>query len=440
MRNLSRSSKALEAIQLHGVCFAIGPRDSMRGSIEIADGQIQRIHHDRSTRAVDVSKSVKIDLNGFLVLPGLVNAHDHLQFALYPNLGNPPYQNYIEWGEDIHATRSDVIAKYKSIPKDVRLWWGGIRNLLCGVTTVSHHDFLWPELQTDDFPVSVVQHYGWAHSPALGGDLCEARSTTPDGGAFLIHACEGVDELARQEIFALDGLGVLDASTVLVHGLALDQAGVAIMQARHASLIVCPSSNQFLFKTTPDIKLLEAIDNVALGNDSPLTAAGDLLHEIRFAIQYCGIAPDRVYRMVTETAARILRVKNGEGTIIPSGTADLIAVRDTGDAPAERLCSLSTSDIELVIIRGQVQLASEAVWTLLPPQIQHGLEPLWIDGCIRWLRAPVKDLLRSAEMVLSHGEVRLDGRLVKAPESIIDTSPAIFPVNLNELTIGCGEK
>ena len=242
-----------EAMVLRGIRYAIGPRDTIHGSVEIAEGRIARIRQERTASCVTASRGIEIDLSGFMIIPGLVNAHDHLHFALHPNLGNPPYRNYIEWGQDIHTTHREVIVRYKSIPRDVRLWWGGIRNLLCGVTTVCHHDPLWPELQTDDFPVRVVQEYGWAHSPALGGDLRKASSATPHGRAFIVHSCEGVDDLARQEVVALDHLGVLlDANAVLVHGLALDKAGVALMQAKQASLIVCPSSNQFLFRNASE--------------------------------------------------------------------------------------------------------------------------------------------------------------------------------------------
>jgi hypothetical protein len=45
--------------------------------------------------------------------------------------------------------------------------------------------------------------------------------------------------------------------------------------------------------------------------------------------------------------------------------------------------------------------------------MRQGLEPLWIDGTIRWLRAPVNELLRSAEAILGSGEVRLGGKPIR---------------------------
>jgi cytosine/adenosine deaminase-related metal-dependent hydrolase len=359
---------------------------------------------------------MEVDLSGFFVMPGLINPHDHLEFSLFPRLGEPPYRNYIDWGEDIHHKFPDLIAKQRAVPKDVRLQWGGIRNLLCGVTTVSHHNPLWPALQRGDFPVRVVQQYGWAHSPALGGDLSAARAATPEGRPFIVHACEGVDELARAELWSLDRSGLLDTGTVLVHGLAIDAAGFALIQERGVSLIVCPSSNNFLFGELPDMDLLGGLANVALGNDSPLTAEGDLLDEVRFAIRSCGIAPCAAYRMVTTAAAAILRLGDGEGAIRESGVADLIAVRDTGQNIADKLPVISRIDVEFVMIRGIVQLASESILERLPSAMRQGMEPLWIDGIVRWVRAPVKELMRQTEEVLGVGEVQLGNRPIRIPE------------------------
>lgn len=360
-----------------------------------------------------------IDLSGFLLLPGFVNAHDHLEFALFPRLGNPPYRNYIEWGDDIHSRFPDIIAKHRAVPKEIRLWWGGLRNLLCGVTTVSHHNPLWPELKREDFPVRVVRDYGWGHSLALGGDLRQARLATPIGKPFIVHACEGVNEQAREELWGLERLGVLDNSAVLVHGLAIDQDGVALMRDHRVSLIVCPSSNKFLFKKIPDISILSKIEKIALGSDSPLTAEGDLLDEIRFAIGFANIPASTVYRMVTTTPATILGIGDTEGSIKESGLADLVAIRDTGRDPADRLETLSMSDIEFVVIGGRVQLAAQEIMGRLPFAVKHGLEPLAIDGSIRWLRAPVMALLQKTEEVLGKNEVRLGSRKLAIPAGVV---------------------
>jgi cytosine/adenosine deaminase-related metal-dependent hydrolase len=396
----------------------LGPQEATPASVQINGDRITRILSFALSFSDSLSDSTNLDLSGFLLLPGFINAHDHLEFALFPRLGNPPYRNYIDWGEDIHNRFPEIIAKHRAVPKETRLWWGAIRNLLCGVTTVSHHNPLWPELQREDFPVRVVQKYGWGHSLALGGDLRQVRAVTPQGRPFIVHACEGVDEQARDELRGLDRLELLDRSTVLVHGLGIDQEGVELMRDREASLIVCPSSNYFLFRTLPDISLLSRIEKIALGSDSPLTAEGDLLDETRFAMRFCSVSALAAYYMVTTGPAAILHLEDGEGFIKESGMSDLIAVRDTGQDPADRLETLSMSDVEFVMIGGSVQLASEAILERLPLTAKQGLEPLSIDGSIRWLRAPVSTLLQKAEAVLGKGEVRLGRRKVHVPAGV----------------------
>jgi cytosine/adenosine deaminase-related metal-dependent hydrolase len=409
---------AKRQLAIRGARCAMGPSVTSYASIQITGDRISRIINPHPASPDTAPGPADIDLSGFLILPGFVNAHDHLQFALFPRLGNPPYSNYIDWGEDIHAEFADLIAIHRTVPKEIRLWWGGIRNLLCGVTTVCHHDPLWSELRRKDFPVRVVGGYGWGHSLALGGDLRQAHADTPAGQPFLVHACEGVDETAREELWELDRLGVLDSRSVLVHGLALDDSGVSLMRERRASLIICPSSNKFLFQRLPDISLLSRIENVALGSDSPLTAEGDLLDEVRFAMSCSGISSTSAYRMVTTTPAAILCLGDAQGTIKESGLGDLIAIRDTGQDPADRLQTLSMNDIEFVMIGGRVQLATESILERLPFAAKQDLEPISIDGFTRWLRVPVQTLLHGAEEVLGKGELRLGSRKICIPSAL----------------------
>ena len=415
----SRHLIADPQLVIRGARCAMGPRAASYASIQIAGDRITRIFNLGPAPADTAPGPADINLSGFLILPGLVNAHDHLQFALFPRMGNPPYRNYIEWGDDIHRSFPEVIAKHHAIPKAIRLWWGGIRNLLCGVTTVCHHDPLWPELRREDFPVRVVRDFGWCHSLALGGDVRHARAVTPLGRPFIVHACEGIDEQAREELWGLERLGVLDDSTVLVHGLAIDRKGGELIRDRGASLIVCPSSNKFLYSSVPDASLLDRIEKLALGSDSSLTAEGDLLDELRFALHFLGISTSGAYRMVTTAAAAILRLGDAQGSIKEFGLADLIAVRDTGQNPADRLDTLSMKDVELVMIGGRVHLAAESMLQRLPFAAKNGLEPLSVDGTIRWLRAPVRALLQQTEEVLGKGAVRLGCRELLIPAGVV---------------------
>ena len=387
------------------------PADVQATSSAVMRSRIVSITNDRMRMPLaPEAAEVDIDLNGYLLLPGLINAHDHLEFALFPRLGTRRYRNATEWAEHIHNRFADVIAQHRAIRMRTRLWWGGLRNLLCGVTTVCHHNPLSPELLRDDFPVQVVQRYGWAHSLRFCNDVKAARDATPVDAPFLVHACEGTDSIARDELRALDSLGVLNTQAIMIHGLALDAKGTELLRRRGVSLIVCPSSNLFLFGEVPSSEVLEGVEAIALGSDSPLTSCGDLLDEIRFSAQHCGLSPRRIYSMVTESPNAMLRLPEGGGSSEVSMPRDAIAVRDRGLQPDETLCSLSFVDVELVLRNGRVFLASEEILKRLPAVERNGLEPLSIAGTIRWLRAPVAEMLQEAEAVLGRDRVKLGGK------------------------------
>jgi cytosine/adenosine deaminase-related metal-dependent hydrolase len=352
-----------------------------------------------------------VDLHGYLVLPGLVNAHDHLEFALFPRLGRGGYNNFLEWAADIHLSQAPEIARHRLVPKEVRLWWGGIRNILSGVTTVCHHNPFEPEVFSDDFIVRVLREYGWAHSLALDLTAARKKLQNPKDRPFFIHLAEGIDEQSAEEIFELWRAGGLDEHTVVIHGLGLGEKGRALLLSAGAGLVWCPSSNLFLFGKSMLSEEVRRFPKVALGSDSPLTAEGDLLDEVRCAHQRLQASETELYGYVTQQATRLVDLKNGEGVFRPGGVADLIAVRDTGRTPAETLTGLSYREVQLVLLGGRVQLVSLELRKRLPPGICEGLKPLSIEGVVRWIRAPLEWLFEETTRHLRN-EIFLGGKQV----------------------------
>jgi SAM-dependent methyltransferase len=397
---------------LRGARVALGPRESVSANLRVDDGRIGFLGSSGApARSSSAKQEPSLDLNGFLLLPGIVNSHDHLEFALYPRLGKGGYRNFTEWADDIHRPDSPPIREHRAVPRDVRLWWGGIRNLLCGATTVCHHNPYATEVFDGGFPVRVVREFSWTHSLCMDPDAGQKRRVAPADQPFILHLAEGVDLQSAQEIFDLDRAGALDSRTVIVHGLALGPHGKELLKSRNAALIWCPTSNVFLFGKTHDRDAIRHFPHVALGSDSPLTAQGDLLDELRFAREHTGISAEELYKQVTSSAARILCLKKGEGSIRADAVADLVAVRDTGCSPAASLAALSFRDVELVLIGGRVHLASPAVLERLPKPLRAGLCALDVEGETRWLRANVEWLLREAKSALGP-DIRLGGKRV----------------------------
>jgi SAM-dependent methyltransferase len=412
VRDISHCTRTPDQISaLRGARLAFGAQSSGLGEVKCVDSRIASIHDHLGLQSFKPSSETELDLTGFLVLPGLVNPHDHLEFALFPRLGRSNYKNFLEWADDIHRPDCSPVREHRQVPREVRLWWGGIRNLLCGVTTVCHHNPYEPAVFEDDFIIRVLREYGWAHSLAMDPDVGGKKQKTPKGQPFLLHLGEGIDERSTAEIFELHQSDALDEDTVLIHGLALNKPGRKLLRSARAGLVWCPSSNIFLFGETLSSSELQEIPRLALGSDSPLTAEGDLLDELRFAHEFIGVPAEDLYSYVMRGAAELLRLKNREGTLRVGAPADLIAVRDTGISPAGTLASLSYSGVELVLLGGSVQLASEEMIKRLPPAATQGLQPLCVEGTVRWIRAPLRWLFAQTRPHLGD-EIRLGGKRV----------------------------
>ena len=330
---------------------------------------------------------VDLDLDGLQVLPGLINAHDHLQFALFPRLGSGPYANATEWARDIYHPDCDPVRRHLLVPKHLRLIWGGLRNLAAGVTTVSHHDAYQPSFD-EDFPVRVIHEYGWAHSLTFTEDVRARFEATPCGAPFVIHLGEGTDASAAEEILHLHELGALDRRTVLVHAVGLTSAGWDLVRAAGASVIWCPRSNLFTLGKTLSMAALEGIP-VALGTDSSLTTEGDLLDELDH------IGEIGRSKTCPTAAARILR--------LPPRPDDWIAASKFGEPP------------ELVVIGGRIHLISPELATALPPRLRREFHPLKIQHrppvLARW---NIPQLLEDTRQSLDSGTVLLAGREVSS--------------------------
>jgi cytosine/adenosine deaminase-related metal-dependent hydrolase len=342
-----------------------------------------------------------IDLGDVAILPGLVNAHTHLELS-WMRGRIPPSDSMPAWASRLMALRRDQeIDPQRPIAEAIRDVRAAGTALVGDVTnTLAPYDLLadselgaaiFKELlgfnaaspeqivaaarsELDGLtPLewlrpSIVPHAAYSVSPALFRAIARAAGDRP----LSVHVGESPDEMqflrdgtgAWRELLGrlgawneawespgcgpveyLDRLGVLNARLLAVHGTQLDDGELARLAAAGATLVTCPRSNRWTGAGTPPIgRFYDCGVPVAIGTDS-LASVDDLnlfreLAEVRRLVPH--VPARRLLESATIAGAAALGFGAEFGTIEPGKRADLIAVR----------VPRNTEDVEEYLVSG----------------------------------------------------------------------------------------
>jgi hypothetical protein len=356
------------------------------------------------------ARAYRLDLRDHLIFPGLINAHEHLHVNTVPPLqARAPFPNSYAWiaAFQAHFEEPAVIAALQ-VPKALRLRHGALKNLLAGTTCGVHHDPWHPALDEANFPVTLLRDYGWSYAlgwPDYGPPIRQSFAATPADRPWLIHLAEGTDATAQAELAQLDRLGCLAANSVLIHGVGLREQDIDRVIARGAAVVWCPASNRNLLGRSLDPRRLCAAGRLALGSDSRLSGARDLLDEMSGIAARDELSPDQLLGLVTSQAARILRLPS-HGSLAPGVPADLVIVEDRGGDARCGLVGIERSQIRAVVRHGVPRIADPdfAEWFEVA-----GMEtvPVTLDGKPKLLAKPLADAALVAlepglELVAAH--------------------------------------
>ncbi len=337
------------------------------------------------------------DLGDVVLVPGLVNAHTHLELSLLKQ-AEPP-TSLADWlirllsrarGNPAHASRDVLAAVGEGVAQCLRF----------GVTTVgdvsAQFPFTRPLLRKS--PLRVVS-YGEVRamatrrpltSPriAAAADRSEeagkltvgltphapysveidgyrecVRVATEHGMPLATHLAESTDEAPFLEHHAgrfrelweriggwdehvprfaggpvrfAKAVGLLDVPTLLAHVNYVDDAELDLLATSRASVVYCPRTHAY-FGHAPHRwrEMLARGINVAIGTDS--CASSPDLNPLDDARLLRRLAPDldplAIWRMATLRAARALGVDASAGTLTAGKAADIVAFPATTDAP-----------------------------------------------------------------------------------------------------------
>jgi len=289
-----------------------------------------------------------------IVFPGIINSHDHLDFNLFPQLGNRHYRNYIEWATHIHTHHKTAISQVLTIPESLRIQWGIYKNLLCGVTTVVNHG---KHIPYNNSPIDIFQQCHVLHSVQFEqGWKRKVNMTLKRRLPVAIHTGEGIDELAHKEINELVHWNFAKRKLVGIHGVAMNEE----QAANFHSLVWCPASNYYMFNTTAPVSRLKNHTHILFGSDSTLTSHWDIWQHVRLARETGLLTDTELYHSMNASPAATWGLPN-RGSISSGATADIVIARKKTTDAMQAFFATTPEDILLVVKNGMIILFDESL-------------------------------------------------------------------------------
>jgi cytosine/adenosine deaminase-related metal-dependent hydrolase len=351
-------------------------------NISVSDDKILSIGKELS------SDSFRIHFTNALAVPGLINSHDHLDFNCFSPFGKKKYNNYTEWGNDIHRDYKEEIKEVLDIPQNLRVAWGMYKNLLAGITTVVNHgDFL----KIENPLINVCQNTQNLHSVQfqnrwkwkLNNPLLKHKSV-------VMHVGEGVDAQSADEIDELIKYNWLKRNLIGVHGVAMnsEQAG------SFKGLVWCPESNAVLLNRHADITELKKNTCLVFGTDSTLTGSWNIWEHLRLARSLRQAHDQELFRMVSSSPAILWNINTGE--LKAGKDADMLIVENR-NASWNDFYNINPEDILMVVHGGKIRLFDSSISDQLKKFLHgfHGYSSFYINGTEKMVEGNLPELIRS---------------------------------------------
>ncbi|WP_323989760.1 amidohydrolase family protein [Nguyenibacter sp. L1] len=404
---------------IDAIVLTDGPAPGYGRVVVGADGRIACV--GAACRAAGPSPR-RIACPGYVLSPGLINPHDHIDFtgiAPLPDRGERFVHRH-EWrkGLDGHTELKDAVPDHD--PELIA--WGELRMLLSGVTAMVGEDMAPGLVRNLDFatgldgvPMRPVTYQifplddapgimrtrdcDYGHHPSGPDDVAASQ-------AFLAHVAEGTGDAARNEFRCLS-TGLYDTTPqpggggtsqdlmqphmTILHGVGLRPDDLAVLRRRGVRLVWSPRSNLALYGRTLDVLAARRLGiPVALGTDWLPSGSMNMSREFACALRYDdqslhGALDMRdLWRMATMGGALATHADAWLGSIAPGKLADLVLFHPGAD-PFAAVVRATPAGVALVLRGGHVLYGDAALTAGLA---LPDCEPLTVGGvakalCIR---------------------------------------------------------
>jgi cytosine/adenosine deaminase-related metal-dependent hydrolase len=341
---------------LHNVRLA----DSVKVvDIEIVNDKIIDVNYP----VINSGGEFQLYFDDCIVFPGLINSHDHLDFNLFPQLGNRIYNNYTEWGAYIHKEFKYEINAVLHVPQHLRTLWGMYKNLLCGVTTVVNHG---EQLFVKSALINIFENTHDLHSAAFE-KYWKIKLNNPLNRKLpvVIHTGEGTNAQAEKEIDSLINWNKLTRELIGIHAVAMTSKQAPNFKA----IVWCPASNYFLLNATAPIQKLKSFTNILFGTDSTLTSSWNIWDHIAIARNTGMLNDEELYLSLNKTAANVWKTNNGE--IAAHKYADLVIAKAKGQTQGyNAFYATKPTDIQLIVHQGNIRLFDQSLLPKLANELK----------------------------------------------------------------------
>jgi len=350
--------------------------------IRISAGKIETITSNEALLPANKDEE-KVMFRDALAFPGLINSHDHLEYNLFPQLGNRIYKSYLDWGADIHSENKNIIETISKIPKQLRAEWGVYKNLLNGITTVVQHG---EYFNIENPLINIFQDCYSLHSVRLEKNWkLKLNKPFAKDQPFVIHIGEGKDENAFEEINELIQWNLFKRKLVVVHGVSMNEEQARSFEA----LVWCPDSNYFLLNETAKVDELKKQTKILFGTDSTVSAGWNLWDQLRLARKTKMLTDQELYDSLTVSPAGIWKL-NGRGSLEEGKIADIVVARIKDPKNLmDSFFQLNPADILMVISNGEIVLIDATLYSQLELK---GLNKLLINGIAKYVKGNLAGL------------------------------------------------